>query len=308
MVLGDSICIWTEGSWALGTLYKGLQRALTPYYNIDFYDWSNEITNKELWTDNGWKHYDIILGNSAITYFPETFGLVKKIPQEALNKMIVNIWAEVDHGNNHFIELIKYTNGPIFTSSNKRVKDSIKNVYNINTSDVRVGWHTSDFYPRRNISYINTIGLNGNPNVSDEWCKVKRPEFLIKIAKEANLRYKFLFNSEDEGVNIYNDIDMYVCTSKYDAGPSGIAECALSKIPVISTKTGFGLELNSIRTFETPAEAVKIINELNLNPYKLEDYINEVYNEAIEKFSWNKNLPKYWLPLFKQRLKLNNTQ
>ena len=79
-------------------------------------------------------------------------------------------------------------------------------------------------------------------------------------------------------------------------------ECALSKIPVISTKTGHGKNIKSIKTFETVDEAVAIINKLNSYPELLQNYIEEVYNEVIEEYDWSNVAPKYWIPLIDQLL------
>ena len=95
---------------------------------------------------------------------------------------------------------------------------------------------------------------------------------------------------------------MYVCTSTSESGPAGIMECALSKIPVISTLTGHAKNIKSIKTFTTVDEAVKIINELNSSPQVLNDYIEEVYNEVIKEYDWSTVAPKYWIPLIEKFL------
>jgi glycosyltransferase involved in cell wall biosynthesis len=48
---------------------------------------------------------------------------------------------------------------------------------------------------------------------------------------------------------LYNCLDLYIITSKYEGGPRSIIECALTKTPVISTRVGIApdfLDENSL--------------------------------------------------------------
>ena len=176
-------------------------------------------------------------------------------------------------------------------------------MYNIDATLVIAGKPTSDFKPFKEVNKITTLGLNGNPSIGKDWCKIKRPEMFKEIAKKSNCNYSFIFNSPEKDNKIYKDIDMYVCTSTSESGPAGIMECALSKIPVISTDTGHATNIKSVKTFTTVAEAVSIIKELNSSPQLLNDYIEEVYNEVINKYDWAVVAPKYWIPLIEEKLK-----
>ena len=242
------------------------------------------------------------MGNTALTFWPEERGYLEKLPQEALDKMIIGIWANLNLDNAHFMERIKYTKGPTFHCVNKEIQQSAKDKYNIDATLVKAGKPTADFAPFKTVNKIERLGLNGNPRIGEAWCQVKRPEMFKEIAEDSNCTYSFIWNSPEKDNKIYKDIDMYVCTSTYESGPAGIMECALSKIPVISTNTGHGKNIKSIKTFETVDEAVAIINELNSSPELLHNYIEEVYNEVIEEYDWSNVAPKYWIPLIDQLL------
>ena len=41
---------------------------------------------------------------------------------------------------------------------------------------------------------------------------------------------------------LYNCLDLYIVTSRYEGGPRSILECALTNTPVISTKVGIANE------------------------------------------------------------------
>jgi len=243
------------------------------------------------------------MGNTALTFYPEELNYIKELPQEALNKMIIGIWANPNLNNSHFTERIKYTKGPFFHCVTSDIQKSAKDIYNIDATLVMAGKPTLDFKPFKEVNKITTLGLNGNPSIGKEWRKIKRPELFKEIAKKSNCNYSFIFNSSEKDNKIYKDIDMYVCTSTSESGPGGIMECALSKIPVISTPTGHAQNIKSIKTFTTADEATIIINELNSSPQLLNDYIEEVYNEVINEYDWSTVAPKYWIPLIEEKLK-----
>lgn len=159
------------------------------------------------------------------------------------------------------------------------------------------------FPPNRNIKKITTLGLSGTPGIQTGWDLIKRPDMVKDIANGAGINYSFISGKPyTDHDNLYKDIDMYICTSTSEAGPYGIAEAAFCKIPVISTNVGYAQIFKSIKTFNTVAEAVDIINELNSDPIKLEKYINEVYDELVANLSWDIVIQKYWKPLIEKRL------
>ena len=299
------IAIWTEDGWALGLIYRSLQKALSYKYQIDIYDWKNPIHNYELWQKEKWKEYDIITGNSAINWMAESTGFISNTPKELLNKMVVSIWAKPNPDDPHFNVKLKYLDGPLFTSPTDEISTELKRIYNIDSHRVIAGKLVDEFKPVKKVKRINVLGMNGHPSIGEGWCKIKRPEMLNEIASLTATNVHYIFDSKESGSNLYKDIDMYVCTSLHEAGPGGIIECALAKIPVISTSVGHAKELKSIKTFATVNEAVDIINHLNESSENIESYINSMYEEAVEKFSMRGNVEKYWVPVFEKRLEIN---
>lgn len=216
--------------------------------------------------------------------------------------MICALWS-MPNLSNHFKEIINPIKGITWCSAGNDVQEYLKETHGVDSFLVYAGVSPVDFYPTRVISKIQNIGINGTPFINAEWDKIKRPQMLIDIAKGINGNPIFISGKSLQNPHqLYDDIDMYVCASTNDRGPYGIAEAALCKIPVISTKTGFALSINSIKTFETVGEAIDIINELNASPLKLSIYINEVYNEVKEKLSWSKITKDYWIPIFENHL------
>lgn len=216
--------------------------------------------------------------------------------------MICALWS-MPNLSNHFKEIINPIKEITWCSAGIDVQEYLKETHGLNSFLISGGVSSADFYPTRQIRKIQNIGINGTPFVNDEWDKIKRPQMIIDIAKGINGDPVFISGKSLQNPHqLYDDIDMYVCTSTNDRGPYGIAEAAFCKIPVISTKTGFALSINSIKTFETVKEAIDIINELNESPLKLSIYIEEVYKEVKEKLSWSKITKDYWIPIFENHL------
>jgi len=237
----------------------------------------------------------------------EESGWMKSTPQEFLNKMAITIWAKPNPDNPHFNVKLKYYDGPIFSSPTPEIAEKVKNDFGIDTDIVKTGKIPSMFKPIKKVRNIKTLGMNGQPFTNTHWDAVKRPELLNEIAELSDCKTEFICNSKETGSRIYKDIDMYVCASVHDAGPAGIVECAFGKIPVISTPTGYGNVLKSIKTFETVEEAAAIIKELNSSPDLLEKYVNEVYEEVLREYDITKNAIEYWIPFFEKRLNLNKS-
>lgn len=219
--------------------------------------------------------------------------------------MICALWS-VPNLSNHFREIINPIEGITWCSAGEDVQEYLKYFHNLDSFLVSAGVSDTDFYPTRKITSIKNIGLNGTPFRNPEWDKVKRPQMLVDIANGINGNPIFIDGKGLEDPHtLYDSIDMYICTSINDRGPYGIAEAALCKIPVISTKTGFALEIKSIKTFDTVEDAIEIINELNSSPDVLSKYIDEVYEEVNAKLNWSKIVQEYWIPIFEYHQSLN---
>ena len=271
---------------------------MSDQYEFVHYNWHNPNHIKELCTDGGWRNFDMILGNG-------TLSDIKGLPKEAYQKMICALWS-IPNLSNHFREIINPIEGITWVSAGDDVTEYLKTNYSLNSDQVIAGVDSTLFYPTRKINTIKRIGLNGVPFVNSGWDDVKRPQMLVDISHGINGEPVFIHGKDlSEGHKMYDEIDMYICTSTNDRGPYGIAEAAFCKIPVLSTKTGFGSKFKSIKTFDTVDEAVQIINELNANPIKLNSYIEEVYTELTQKLNWYEVTKKYWMPIFEKHQSLN---
>lgn len=292
------LAIFNQTDWSIGRIHSEVVNHLSDDYDFTIFDWNN--TNDVQSFNNTWKEYDAILSNGVISNY---------INDPAFHKKCICVcWAEPKLEGNHFIEVIGESKDILWAAPTGEIAIALKRHFNIDAEFAIAGVNSEHFYPTRKINKIRTLGLNGIPFINKGWDLVKRPQMFVDICKEVRCSPEFINNRDlNEHHNLYKDIDMYVCTSTHEAGPYGIAEAAFCKIPVISTPVGFASRFKSIKTFNTVDEAVKIINELNSDPVKLEKYVNDVYDELTEKLDWNYAIQRYWKPLIEKRLNLNKS-
>lgn len=222
--------------------------------------------------------------------------------------MVCAIWSIPDLSS-HFRENIIPREGITWCAAGEDLQRILKESYDIDSSLIIAGVDPNEFIPNRNVTQIKRIGINGVPFVNPGWDQIKRPRMLVNIANEIKGEAIFIHGKDlSESHTMYNDIDMYICTSVNDRGPYGIAEAAFCKIPVLSTKTGFANKFKSIKTFDTVSEAAEIITDFNNNPSKLKNYIQDVYDEITNELNWTNVTNQYWKTIFQQKIFLNNSK
>lgn len=291
------IVLFGDTGWAMGRIFTNIAHHLKDNYDFTILDWKKDY---DLFF-NTWKNYDIIISSTSLSSILDNSDFNKKL--------ICIAWADPTLNNTIFDEKLTNANNIMWGSPTSYIKLKLEEL-NIKSEPVIAGVNSNNFYPLQKIQKINTIGMIShhpskyNSEVPDA-NYVKKPEILIEVANKCNLAYEFINNRPtSDNRNLYNNIDMYVCASASDAGPFGIAECAFCKIPVISTPVGYASKFKSIKTFTTVDEAVSIINELNSDPIKLENYINAVYEELTRELNWDWVVKKYWKPLIEKKLKI----
>jgi len=71
-----------------------------------------------------------------------------------------------------------------------------------------------------------------------------RRNYVIEQLEKNGVKYIYYENSTFEKVNdLYNLLDLYIVSSRYEGGPQSIVECALTKTPIISTKVGLAPDI-----------------------------------------------------------------
>jgi len=71
-----------------------------------------------------------------------------------------------------------------------------------------------------------------------------RRQYVIKRLNDAGIKYHYFEWASFDVLNkLYNCLDLYVVSSRFEGGPQSIVECALTKTPIISTDVGFAANI-----------------------------------------------------------------
>lgn len=71
-----------------------------------------------------------------------------------------------------------------------------------------------------------------------------RRQYIISRLEQAGVPYTYKKLPDNDTLNLmYNSLDLYLVTARYEGGPQAIVECGLSKTPIISTDVGLAPEL-----------------------------------------------------------------
>jgi len=93
-----------------------------------------------------------------------------------------------------------------------------------------------------------------------------RRQYIISRLEKEGVPYTYKKLPNNDVLNLmYNSLDLYMVTARYEGGPQAIVECGLCKTPIVSTDVGLAKELmseNSVRKFEKYSEAVPDVEYL----------------------------------------------
>jgi len=171
-------------------------------------------------------------------------------------------------------------------------KELIRNKYNIDSSNFVIGSFQRDTEGSDLISPKLSKGPDRLVQVIEHFVKNesnitvllagKRRNFIINELEMRDINYKYFEMVDFSTLNeLYNCLDLYVVSSRYEGGPQAILECAISKTPIISTDVGVAPEIlatESIFTMDSISLAKPNIDEAYYNAQKftipngLEDY------------------------------------
>ena len=163
------------------------------------------------------------------------------------------------------LQVKKITNKPIYSIPfwiNQNIFFNIENKYNIrkefnfNEKDYIIGSFQRDsegsalFSPKlskgpdRFVEIVKKL-KEKNPNLR-VLLTGKRRNYLIEQLNKNNIPFYYFEMVNFETLNkLYNSLDLYIVSSRYEGGPQAIMECAVTKTPIISTNVGVAPEILS---------------------------------------------------------------
>jgi glycosyltransferase involved in cell wall biosynthesis len=290
------VAIFTEKNWAFGRIHHSLVKYMSHKYDFEYFDWGSSDDCTRLFKHEEWKNFDIILGNTTITYSHVEAGWQESVPQEYLDKCVaVGHTSALKHPV--LREFIQKVDGPLYCGISEQVVDEIHKEYGITCELTPIGIDLDHFYPTRDITHIKRAGIIGNPDNSVD---IKRIDMFRDICEKAGLEPVFIFGKSFELHNqLYEGIDVFMYTSSTEGAGLGILEASMCGIPVITTKVGYSLYLKYIKTCETVEEAVDLIQWLGTS---IKEYTQTLMTEIKTEWNWDLICEKYWVPVFEKRL------
>jgi glycosyltransferase involved in cell wall biosynthesis len=74
----------------------------------------------------------------------------------------------------------------------------------------------------------------------------KRRQYIIANLEKLNIKYEYIEMASLKKMNkLYNILNMYIVSSRFEGGPQSIMECAITKTPIISTDVGIASQILS---------------------------------------------------------------
>tara|TARA_Y100000992_G_scaffold296958_1_gene259889 strand:- start:1009 stop:1953 length:945 start_codon:yes stop_codon:yes gene_type:complete len=110
----------------------------------------------------------------------------------------------------------------------------------------------------------------------------KRRDFLINKLDKLGINYLYKEMADLKTVNeLYNILDLYIVSSRFEGGPQSVLECAITKTPIISTDVGLASSVLSPSSI------------FDMNNYKLAEPDTNYAHKRVEDFKLIKSMPRY---------------
>ena len=110
----------------------------------------------------------------------------------------------------------------------------------------------------------------------------KRRDFLINELDKLGINYLYKEMVKLKTVNeLYNILDLYIVSSRFEGGPQSVLECAITKTPIISTDVGLASSVLSSSSI------------FDMDNYKIAVPDTDYAYKRVEDFKLIKSMPRY---------------
>jgi len=110
----------------------------------------------------------------------------------------------------------------------------------------------------------------------------KRRDFLINELNKLGINYLYKEMADLKTINeLYNLLDLYIVSSRFEGGPQSVLECAITKTPIISTDVGLASSVLSPSSI------------FDMDNYKLAVPDTDYAYKRVEDFKLIKSMPRY---------------
>jgi hypothetical protein len=221
--------IWLIAPWTWKRIpykYLSKRKVLCTIHHIDEDKFQDKDQEEFYQRDKIVNNYHVISD--------KTFEQVKQLTDKPITKIPFwvnqNLWKSLDN------------------------KNILKKKYNINSKSFLIGSFQRDtegsdlISPKLSKGPDRFLDIAKKLNTKHESLIViltgKRRNYLISELEKANIKYLYFEMISFEILNeLYNILDLYIVSSRYEGGPQAIVECSIIKTPIISTDVGIASEI-----------------------------------------------------------------
>ncbi len=120
----------------------------------------------------------------------------------------------------------------------------------------------------------------------------RKRDYLINELVKNKIKFSYFEMASFETINeLYNCLDLYIVSSRFEGGPQAILECGITKTPIISTDVGVASEIlasESIFNMENYLSAKPNVNHAYTEASKYEmKKVFELYNKMLQNLYEN---------------------
>lgn len=139
---------------------------------------------------------------------------------------------------------------------------------------------------------LRRIGFVGNPKAP-----VKQYHVLEAICDAAQCE-KVVINGRPLSDQLYADIDLLICCSEFESGPLGIFEAAACGVAVLCRKgVGNASQIKGVATFDSVIDAVALVEHWKADPSTFCSYAAAVCKEVRENWDMDTLIERHLLPV-----------
>ena len=277
------IAFWGETGWALGRIGHAIKKYAG--HAVDHYHWSSGEQSHKLFF-NRWSEYDIII---TTTLFGD-YDYGHFFPPDLYRRLlIVSHFPIFNHVQ--FREIVCVRPGASYAGVSMETCREMER-HGLGPAKWMPFGVDTELFP---ISHavttpIRRIGITGNPE-SNEWYTANKglPEF-AEICAQLGAEPVYIHGRVGT-TDLYENIDLFVCASRLEAGPLGIFEAAACGVPVLTRPVGNVQHVKGIAMFDTVDDAVAQIRDWNNNIPALIEYTAAITNEVRTNWSMAKLVP-----------------
>tara|TARA_X000000950_G_scaffold289530_1_gene414912 strand:- start:41995 stop:42915 length:921 start_codon:yes stop_codon:yes gene_type:complete len=163
-------------------------------------------------------------------------------------------------------------------------KEKLRNKYKLDMKKFYIGSFQRDTEGKDLISpklskgpdiFIDKVNFlkENNPNIEVLLTGTRR-QYIIARLNEMNIPFKYFEMVDFSSLNeLYNLLDLYIVSSRFEGGPQAIMECAQLKIPIISTDVGIAKEILSSKSIYSSTSLSEGTPDVNYAFKKVNKYL-----------------------------------